>query len=339
MDDSQRRIMNFGSDNASGAHPAVLDAVIRANEGRAVAYGHDPYTERVRGLFAEHFGTDKVYLVPTGTGANISALDAMTRPYHAIFTAKTAHLNMDECGAPQGLTRCQVIAFPSEDGKIRPEQLEERIGDSGIEHRSQPGVISITQSTEYGTIYTPDEIRNLIDYAHSNGLKVHVDGARLSNAAASTGVDLVDACRGADVLSYGGTKNGALAAEAIVFFDESLAEGFKYLRKKAGQLISKMRFISAQFDALLTDDLWRKNASNANEMAAYLADGLRQYDVEITQDVETNAVFARMPCIKELHKQGYEFLEWRPGLARLMTSWDHKTADIDGFLRDMEKLL
>jgi threonine aldolase len=328
----------FASDNAATVHPEVLAAVARANVGHASGYGHDSYSRHVAGRFAEHFGDGaRAFLVFNGTAANVLCLRAACRPWEAAICTETAHLNVDECGAPEAIAGVKLISARTDHGKLTPElveQLNTRVGD---EHAVQPRFVSVSQATELGTVYTPDELRALAHAAHAHGLKLHVDGARLSNAAAALGVPLraltVDA--GVDLLSFGGTKNGLLAGEAVVFLEPGLAEGFDYLRKQSLQLASKMRFLAAQFDALLTDELWLRCARHANKMAASLAqavDGLP--GLSITRPVQANAVFATLPpeATTRLQEQ-FPFYVWdeASGEVRWMCSWDTTEEDVEAF--------
>jgi len=264
---------SFASDNNAGVHPEILEAIGRANRGHVVAYGDDAYTLSAVKKFEEHFGPDiAVFFTFNGTGANVLSLQALTRPFHSILCSSFAHINSDECGAPEKHTGCKLIALPHQDGKITVESVRHAYHGIGDEHHSQPRVISITQSTEMGTVYQPEEIRALANFAHEHEMFLHVDGARIANAAASLCQTLRRATRdlGVDVLSFGGTKNGILGGEAVVFFRPELSEEFLYLRKQGMQLASKMRFIAAQFEALLTDDLWRRSGEHANRMARLL---------------------------------------------------------------------
>ena len=264
---------SFASDNNAGVHPEVLQAIASANQGHTVGYGDDPYTESAVRKFKQHFGSDiDVFIVFNGTAANCLSLKALTNSYHAVICAEAAHIYTDECGAPEKFTGCKLIPLPTRDGKLTVESVSQAYHGIGDQHHVQPRVISITQATEVGTVYKPAEIKALARFAHERGMFLHVDGARIANAAASLGQTLRQATRdlGVDVLSFGGTKNGALGAEAVVFFDKKLGHDFLYLRKQGMQLASKMRFISAQFDALLTGDLWLKSAQHANRMARLL---------------------------------------------------------------------
>ncbi|MHB8050332.1 MAG: threonine aldolase family protein, partial [Coriobacteriia bacterium] len=262
----------FASDNASGAHPAVLRAMTEANEGHVHAYGADEWTARAHRLIKREFGPEaETFFVFNGTGANCTALQAVMRRHNAVICPASAHINSDECGAPERFTGGKLLAVPTPDGKITPDLIEGAIRNIGFEHASQPSVVSITQSTEYGTVYQPAELAAVVATARAHGLKVHIDGARLSNAAAALGCTLGEAAAGADIVSFGATKNGAVMAESVVFLDPELSDEFKYVRKQSAQLASKMRYISAQYVALLEDGLWRRNAENANAMARLLA--------------------------------------------------------------------
>lgn len=335
---------SFASDNNAGVHPQVFEAIAAANEGHVVAYGDDPYTDAAVKLFRKHFGKEvEVYFVFGGTGANVLGLKAVTAPYHAIICAETAHINVDECGAPEKFTGCKLLSLPTNDGKITVDQMRPFLNAVGFEHHVQPRVISISQSTEMGTVYRPRELKKLSDFAHQNGMLLHMDGARIANAASTLKSNLSTITKdvGVDVLSFGGAKNGMMYGEAVIFFDRSLAKDFKYTRKQGTHLPSKMRFISSQFLALLSNDLWRKNAAHANSMAKLLAQELGRIPlIEITQKVESNGVFARLPkkYIAILQKQ-YFFYVWNEQTSevRFMTSFDTAPQDINDFVALMKK--
>jgi len=337
---------SFASDNNAGVHPKVLEAIAAANEGHVVAYGEDPYTEAAVELFRKHFRKEiGVYFVFGGTGANVLGLKAVTEPYHAIICADTAHINVDECGAPEKFTGCKLLSLATNDGKITVDQIGPFMDAVGFEHHVQPRVISISQSTEMGTVYQPQELKKLSDFAHKNGMLLHMDGARIGNAAASLKANLSTITRdvGVDVLSFGGAKNGMMYGEAVIFFDQSLAKDFKYTRKQGTHLPSKMRFISAQFSALLSNDLWRKNAAHANSMAKLLAQELGRIPlIDITQKVESNGVFALLPkkYVAILQKQ-YFFYVWNEQTSevRFMTSFDTTQQDISDFVALVKKTL
>jgi threonine aldolase len=327
----------FASDNHAGVHPDVLAAVISANEGHAAAYGGDPWTARAIQRFREHLGPHAhAFPVFNGTGANVLCLESLTQPWQAVVCARTAHLHVDECGAPERAGR-KLLVVDTPDGRLTPELVEPLMVRIGDEHAVQPRVISIAQSTELGTIYTPDAVAALADWAHGHGLLLHVDGSRLANAAAALGVSLraLTSDVGVDALSFGGTKNGAMGAEAVVLLRDHVADGFRYRRKQAMQLGSKMRYISAQLEALLTGDLWRRNAEHANAMARRLADGVRgARGLRITQPVEANVVFATLdPAATERLQQDWPFYVWddATGEVRWMASWDTDPDDVDAF--------
>ena len=337
---------HFASDNFAGVHPDILKAIASANSGHCKAYGVDKYTEAAIKKFYDHFGDRiDVYFVFGGTAANVLGLKMITESYHGIVCAESAHINVDECGAPEKFTGCKLLTVPSPDGKITVVQVSQYVSAFGVEHHNQPKVISITQATEMGTVYTPEEIEALAAYAHQHDMLLHVDGARLANAAAALDLHLSDLTTdvGVDVLSFGGTKNGLMFGEAVIFFKRSLAKNFKYLRKQGMQLLSKMRFISAQFDAYLSNDLWLKNARHANAMAQLLAAELEKIPaISITQKVQANAVFAIFP--KELIptiQEKYYFYVWNEPRSevRLMTSFDTTKKEVKGFVEVIKDAL
>jgi threonine aldolase len=326
---------SFASDNNAGVHPKILGAIERVNRGHVIAYGDDVYTEAAVRKFRAQLGKDvEVFFVFGGTGANVLGLKAVTKPYHAVVCAETAHINVDECGAPEKFTGCKLLSVATKDGKIRIEQIKPFLHGVGFEHHVQPRVISISQSTEMGTVYTPAEIKTIADFAHKHDMLLHVDGARIANAAVSLKTTLreITTDAGVDILSFGGAKNGMMYGEAVVFFDTKLASDFKYIRKQGTHLASKMRFISAQFAALLSHNLWRRNAAHANRMAQVLAGELAKIpQITITQKVEANGVFAILPkeYIGPLQKR-YFFYVWNAETSevRFMTSFDTTKADI-----------
>jgi threonine aldolase len=334
----------FASDNAATVHPEVLAAISDANVGHAYGYGHDPLTERLGERFREHFGEQaRAYPVWGGTAANVLCLRSACRPWEGAICTATAHLNVDECGAPEAIAGVKLLAVPAEDGKLTPNQVSRMIARIGDEHAVQPRVVSISQGTELGTLYTPDEILRLAELAHEHRLLLHVDGARLANAAAALGTSLrgITTDVGADLLSFGGTKNGLLGAEAVVFLATGVGEGFEYLRKQSLQLASKMRYLSAQLDALLSDDLWLRSASQANAMAARLAERVRELPgVTITRPVQANAVFAQLPrpAMEELQRD-YDFYVWdeHASEVRWMCSWDTTEEDVDEFTAAVQR--
>jgi threonine aldolase len=330
---------SFASDNNAGIHPEMIDAIRAANEGHVIAYGDDEITARAVKLFKKHFGKDiAVYFVFGGTGANVLGLKAITRPYHAIVCAETSHINTDECGAAEKLTGCKLIDLPTPDGKLRPEQIEPFLNLLGNEHHVQPHVISISQATELGTIYTKQELKAIAKFAHDHNMLLHVDGARIANAAVTLNASLkeITTDAGVDLLSFGGTKNGMMYGEAVVFFDARMAHDFKYIRKQGMHLPSKMRYISAQFEALLSGDLWRRSAAHANRMAQLLASELEKVpQISLTRPVEANGVFAIVPkqYIPLLRKR-YRFYTWNEAISevRLMASFDTTEEDIHDFI-------
>ncbi len=337
---------SFASDNNAGVHPRVMQAIAAANDGHVVAYGDDPYTARALAKFHEHLGKDaEVFFVFGGTGANVLGLKAMTQSHHAIICAETAHIYVDECGAPEKFTGCKLLPVSTPDGKVTTEHIKPLLHDVGFEHHVQPHVVSISQATEMGTVYTPREMKALATFAHDHEMLLHVDGARIANAAAGLKVKLRAITRdvGVDVLSFGGAKNGMMYGEAVVFFNKTLAKDFKYTRKQGTHLPSKMRYISAQFEALLSDDLWRQNAQHSNRMAQLLAVELGKIpQIRITQQVEANGVFAVVPkkYIAKL-QQRYFFYVWNEQTSevRLMTSFDTTEEDIKDFITLVRKTI
>jgi threonine aldolase len=336
----------FASDNNAGVHPAILKALNEVNTGHSIAYGDDFYTSRAIQMLQNIFGPrSSVFFVFNGTAANVLGLDTLTQPYHSIICAETAHINVDECGAPEKFTGCKLLSVVTENGKLTRENISKHIQGFGFEHHSQPGIISVSQTTEMGTVYTPAEIKVLSDFAHSFNMKLHMDGARISNAAASLGLGFKEftADAGVDVLSFGGTKNGMMYGEAVIFFDPSLAVDFKYRRKQGMQLASKMRFISAQFIAFLENDLWKSNARHANQMAEILFQKVKDIkEITVTQKVQANGVFVILPekIVQELQDE-YFFYPWDEGRSeyRWMTSFDTTEDDIEKFVEKLKLLL
>jgi threonine aldolase len=330
---------SFASDNNAGVHPEILAALARVNQGHVVAYGDDPYTRSAVKKFEEHFGSEiAVFFTFNGTGANVLSLQSLTRSFQSVLCSAYAHIYTDECGAPEKHTGCKLIPLPQQDGKITLDSVRHAYHGVGDEHHSQPRVISITQSTEMGTVYQPSEIRALADFAHEHGMFLHMDGARIANAAASLGQSLREATRdlGVDVLSFGGTKNGIMGGEAVVFFHPEQGQDFLYLRKQSMQLASKMRFIAAQFEALLTGDLWRRSAEHANRMARLLGKEVSRIPgVRVVWKVEANGVFAQIPrhSIEKI-KQHYFFYMWmeEESIVRWMCSFDTTEEDIRKFV-------
>lgn len=338
---------HLASDNWSGVHPEVLAAIAAANTGHLPSYGKDQYTRDVSEKLrvALNAPNAEVFFVFSGTAANVLGLQTMTQPYNAVICAETAHIHTSECGAAEKHIGCKLLPIATTDGKIDRDGIARHLHDFGNEHHVQPSAVSISQATEYGTVYTPAEIAVLAAFVHEHGLKLHMDGARLANAAAHLGVSLgeISGDAGVDVLSFGGTKNGLIAGEAVVFFDGALADGFTYRRMQGMQLPSKMRFIAAQFDALLTDDLWRRSAAHANRMAILLGRGLAAADgVSITQAIEANEVFALIPRqhVARLQENCY-FHIWNEvtSEARFVTSFDTKETDVTEFLTKVKMLI
>jgi threonine aldolase len=333
-------VRSFASDNNAGVHPKVLRAIGAVNRGHVVGYGDDTYTQAAVRKFKQHFGSDiEVFIVFNGTAANCLSLKAMTESFHAVICAEAAHIYTDECGAPEKFTGCKLVPIPTADGKLTVDAVRHAYHGIGDQHHVQPRVISITQVTEMGTVYTPKEVHDLAHFAHERGMFLHMDGARVANAAASLGLTLRETTRdlGVDVLSFGGTKNGAMGAEAVVFFNKKLSRDFLYLRKQGMQLASKMRFISVQLDALLSNDLWKKNAQHANRMAKLLEREVSKIpNVEIVYKVEANGVFARIPraAIARLQKR-YFFYVWDEdrSLVRWMCSFDTTEQDVQQFAK------
>ncbi|MEU4201354.1 low specificity L-threonine aldolase [Streptomyces sp. NPDC039022] len=341
--DARRRhdpaVRGFASDNYAGAHPEVLAALALANGGHQVAYGEDEYTEALQRTVRSHFGqTAEAFPVFNGTGANVVALQAMTERWGAVICADTAHIHVDECGAPERVGGLKLLTVPTEDGKLTPDLIDREAYGWDDEHRAMPQVVSITQNTELGTVYTPDEVRAICEHAHERNMLVHLDGSRIANAAASLDVPMraFTNAVGVDVLSLGGTKNGALFGEAVVVVNPDAVRAMKHVRKMSMQLASKMRFISVQLEALLTRDLWLRNARHANSMAQRLAVGVREVDgVEILYPVQANAVFARLPHdVTERLQKRYRFYFWdeAAGDVRWMCSFDTTEEDVDGLL-------
>jgi threonine aldolase len=337
---------SFASDNAAGVHPDVMAAIQAANVGHALAYGADRWTARTIDRFRDLFGSDAdVLFTFGGTGANIVGLQCLLAPWQAVICPASAHINVDECGSPERFTGSKLVDVPTPDGKLRPEQVTEQLHGLHDEHHVQPRVVAITQSTESGTLYTPDEVAALADVAHANGLLVHLDGARLGNAAAALGGDLrsftLDA--GVDVLTFGGAKAGMMYGEAVVFLTPGLADGAKFVRKQAAQLPSKMRYVAAQFEALLDDDLWIRNGRHANDMAAGLAERVEAIDgVKLSRRPEVNSVFASLPrpAIDALQAWSF-FWDWDVAAdeVRWMTSYDTTVEDLDRFAAGIREAL
>jgi threonine aldolase len=336
----------FASDNNAPVHPGILRALEQVNTGHAIGYGDDPWTEEAVAAVSALFGGEaEVFFVFTGTGANVLSLAAATRPWNSVLCAGTAHIHEDECGAPERFTGSKIIPLPHKDGKITPAIVEKELVGFGFEHHSQPGVISISQVTERGTVYTPGEIHALAELAHSHGMILHVDGARIANAVAALEITLEEMITrsGVDILSFGGTKNGMMYGEAVVILNRQLAGDFRYIRKQGTQLASKMRYIAAQFLAYLDHDLWLENARHANRMASLLAAEAAQIDtIRILHPVDANGIFATLPRekIPVLQEEFffYIFDEEIPAV-RWMTSWDTREEDVRGFVKVLRETL
>lgn len=342
-------LRSFASDNYSGVHPEVLAAIAAANDGHQVAYGEDVYTARLQEVLAGHFGEGiEAFPVFNGTGANVVSLQAMLPKWGAVVAATSAHINTDEGGAPERVAGIKILGVPTEDGKLTPELLDREAWGFGDEHRAQPAVVSITQSTELGTLYTPDEVKAIADHAHELGMTVHMDGSRISNAAAALDLPLraftTDA--GVDVLSLGGTKNGGLGAEAVVLINPDTAPGVTYVRKFDMQLASKMRFLSAQLIALYEGDLYLRNARHANAMAARLSarveEGIADGSIRgtrLTQPTVVNGVFVSLPDgVADVLRQSFRFYDWDASKneVRWMCSFDTQESDVDALIAALQ---
>ncbi len=336
---------SFGSDNHSGIHPKILEAIFQANIGVERSYGDDPYTEQAIKKLKHLFGeTADIYFVCNGTAANVLSLNVLLHPYEAILCAESAHIHVDECGAPEHYIGCQLITMPTSDGKLKPEMIPPHLSEIGFEHHVQPKVISISQISELGTVYSIEEIKALADFAHCHDMLLHMDGARFANAVVSMGMDVrtmtVDA--GVDVMTFGGTKNGMMMGEAVIFFNPEMSKSFKYIRKQGMQLLSKMRYVSAQFSAYLENDLWLKNASKANNMAKLLEKGLREFEMcHIHYQVDANAIFLSLPreiAFKLQERFFFYFWDEDPLEIRLMTSFMTTEQDIDALLNSLHEI-
>jgi threonine aldolase len=329
----------FASDNNAGVQPEILKEIVAANIDHAIGYGSDLWTEKALNCFKEHLGdSTETFFVFTGTAANVLGLTSVTRSWNSIITASSAHLEQDECGAPEKFTGAKVLTVDTPDGKITTDLIEKHMHGLDFEHHSQPKVISITQTSEMGTVYSVAEIKKIADYAHSKGMLLHMDGARLANAAVYLNLPFkaftTDA--GVDVLSFGGTKNGMMLGEAICFLKPGLSYDFKYIRKQGMQLASKMRFISAQYIGYFKGDMWKACAEHSNMMAKRLAEKLQEIrEVKITQKVQSNGVFVIIPSeVAERVRKQYFFYPWdeKTSEFRLMTSWDTTEEDIEGLV-------
>lgn len=329
----------FASDNNAGVHPEILDAMQKANKGHTIGYGSDMYTTKAKDILRDHLGDSaEIYFVFTGTAANVLGITSVTRPWNSVVTAFSAHIEQDECGAPEKFSGCKVLTVDTADGKIKPDMLAKHMHGFDFEHHSQPKVLSVTQSTEMGTVYTPGEIRELADYVHKRGMILHMDGARIANAAVHLDMPFKDFTTdaGVDVLSFGGTKNGMMFGEAVCFLRPGLSDDFRYIRKQGMQLASKMRFISAQYIAYFENDLWKRCATHSNQMAKMLYERVKDLSgIRITQQVQSNGLFVIMPpAIAEKLQKHFFFYPWNEELSeyRWMTSWDTEEEDIDRFV-------
>ena len=337
---------SFASDNNSGVHSLIMEALSKTNIDHAVGYGDDEWTVEAIEKVKEQFTPDcEPIFVFNGTGSNVIALQLLTKPFHAIFCAETAHIYVDECGAPVKMTGCQIRPIATPDGKLTPELIRPYLHGFDDQHHSQPGVIYLSQCTELGTVYTPEELKAITDLAHTHNMYVHMDGARIANAVAVLDVSLKELtvdC-GVDVLSFGGTKNGLMMGECVVVFNPKLAREAKFYRKQSAQLASKMRYLSCQFTAYLTDGLWLKNAIHANEMAKLLYAGLRKYpEIHFTQKVESNQLFLTMPrALINKMLESYFFYFWNEEAneIRLVTSFDTTKEDVDEFICILEEYI
>lgn len=335
---------SFASDNNSGVHPLVMDALNRANQNHAVGYGDDPWTEEAVRMIKQAFTPEcEPLFVFNGTGSNAVALQLCTRPFNFILCAETAHIYVDECGSPARLTGCQIRPVVTPDGKLTPERIRPYLCHFGEQHHSQPGAVYISQCTELGTIYTPEEVRALAKIIHEHGMYLHMDGARLANAceALHMGLRELTADCGVDVLSFGGTKNGLMLGESVIVFHPALRAEARFVRKQSAQLASKMRYLSCQFTAYLTDDLWLKNASHANRMAQKLYQGLKDIpEVHFTQKMESNQLFLTLPrTVIDKLLQSYFFYFWNEAEneIRFVTSFDTTEEDVDSLIQEVKR--
>ncbi len=335
---------SFASDNYSGIHPDILEAIISANSAHEISYGDDTYTAKAQEVFESLFGKVQVLFAFNGTGANVISIKCCTLPFQAVICAETAHINADECGAPTQSTGASLITIPTTDGKLTPELVKPFLSRKGNVHNTQPKVLSISQSTELGTVYSVQELTNLCDFAHQNDMYVHVDGARISNAVAALNISpkaaTVDC--GVDIMSFGGTKNGLMIGEAVLIFNDELKKHAAFYQKQSAQLFSKNRFIAAQFVALLSDNLWLNMAKHANKMAALLVSEVsRIQGVTITRKTEANAIFAIIPAKAVVPlQQKYRFYVWNEatGELRWMCSFDTTENEVYDFAQTLKAL-
>ena len=337
---------SFASDNNAPIHHRILEAIEKANRGDCLGYGEDEYTKKAKEKFQELFGDNiDVAFVLTGTAANVLSLGSMLKPFEAVIAAKSAHINVDECGAPEKFTGCKIITLPQKCGKINTKMIEKVLVGIGDEHHVQPRVVSITQSTELGCVYTKSEIEQITEFAHKNNIFVHMDGSRISNAAVSLGMDFKSFTKdaGVDVLSFGGTKNGLMVGEAVVFFNRGLSKFIKFYHKQTMQLYSKMRFVSAQFIEYLTDNLWFENAKNANDMAKLLESRIRDIEeIKVLWPVEANEIFAVLPrkAINKMQKKSFFYVvDENRCIVRWVTSFNTTKEDVDNFVQLIKESL
>jgi len=337
---------SFASDNNSGVCPEVMQALAAVNQGYEVGYGADPYTQRAVSVFRDYFGGDtEVFFVFNGTGANVLSLSCLTDSCDAVLCTEAAHINEDECGAPEKITGCKLWYFHAPDAKLTPDMLKYTLANLGDEHRVQPRVVSLTQATEFGTLYSVDEIGALAEFAHANGMYVHMDGARIANAAVALGMDFRTFTRdaGVDVVSFGGTKNGMMYGEAVLFFNPQLARKAKFYRKQNMQLASKMRYVSAQFSAYLANDVWKRNASHANAMAQKLAVQIGALPgAKLFHPVQANGIFVQLPheAIAELRQKHFFYIfDEKNRVARFMCSYDTPETEVDRLAADLKEAL
>jgi len=336
---------SFASDNYSGIHPEIFDAIQRANTLHQISYGEDFFTKEANLIFEKTFGKVDVLYTFNGTGANVTCLKCCTLPFQAVICSEYAHILADECGAPTQSIGCSLMPLKTSNGKLTPELIKPLLNRIGNVHNTQPKVISISQSTELGTVYSIDELKSLCDFAHTNGMYVHLDGARISNAVASLGVSLKAAtvdC-GVDIMSFGGTKNGLMIGEAVLIFNDELKANAPYFHKQTAQLFSKNRFIATQFTALLSNDLWLRMADHSNKMAQLLASKVKMIPgVKVTQNVDANAIFAIIPVhtIEPLRAK-YPFYEWdaQTHEQRWMCSFDTTEEEVNGFVTTLKSLM
>ncbi len=334
----------FGSDNYSGVHPHIIEAISKANTGHVPAYGEDKYTEAAKNSIRKLFGNRfEPFFLFNGTGTNTVAICSVTRSFNTVFATDASHINSDECGAPEKLSGCKISIFPTEDGKLDSERIKPLFRNRLDQHKSQPSLIYISQATEFGTVYTPEEIRKLREFADGKNLLIYMDGARLANALVHLGIDPAEMVKDVDLFSFGGTKNGLLFGEVLMVKDSMVSNIVPFVRKQSTQLFSKMRFISAQFECYISSNLWKENAEHANKMADYFAERLKLFSkIKITQKVQSNAVFVTMPreVITPMQEKFHFYtVDEDKNEVRLMTSFDTTKGDVDQFITSLSNLL